>query len=48
MKRKWRNRQPLVPLAVIALLLSVLGCERQVEEAAIPGPEQVPFAITVE
>ncbi len=47
MKRKWRNRQPLVPLAVMALLLSVLGCERQVEEATIPGPEQVPCAITV-
>ena len=43
MKGKWSNRQPLVPLVVTVLLLSVLGCERQVEEAAIPGPEQAPL-----
>ncbi len=43
MKRKWSNRQPSFRLVLTVLLLSVLGCERQVEEAAIPGPEQAPL-----
>ena len=43
MRQKWSNRQPLVPLVVTVLLLSVLGCERQAEEAAIPDPDQAPL-----